>query len=305
MRIKLLSKIIKPGDKRLFDSAKKFEKKLLAANSRPFRTQVKEQSSPNPSPESGGDPYPRLETQHVSPQDLIVEAEWKAETTLQEATRKVEQLLSGTACETERLTREAGCEAERLVREARSEAEQALREARSEVDQIREKAREEGYSEGFTRAVEEGERKTDEQLRASFQALDSLVSQIKTQESEMKRRLTPVIANLATQMAQKIIGREIEKDSSMVLTQAEEAIGKILERDKLIIRVNPADEELMKPHKAPLMKMFDGIDKIDVIADRDVERGGCIVETNHIRVDAQPSSQLEAARKKLLSEAAK
>ena len=117
--------------------------------------------------------------------------------------------------------------------------------------------------------------------------------------------LTPRLASLATELAQKIIHREIEKDPSVVALQAEEAISRILEREKLIIRVNPGDEELMKDHKSALTKMFDGIDKIEVIGDPKVERGGCIVETHLIKVDAQPSSQLEAARKALLGGADK
>ena len=85
-------------------------------------------------------------------------------------------------------------------------------------------------------------------------------------------------------------------------SQAEEAITKLLERDKLVIRVNPADEDLMKEHKAALLRMFDGTEKIEVISDAGVERGGCIVETDLVKVDAQPCTQLQAARKALLAE---
>ncbi len=276
-----MSKIIKPVDRELFDSARRFEKKSLATAAKSPRARTKEEKAPvndsPPAPTAKENPKPEPQTHQpqihqVNPQDLIADAERKAGKILLEAERKAEQIV---------------------------------REAESKSQQVREQAHAEGRAEGCAQAAEEARRRTDEQLRASRQALDSLVSQIMTGESDLKRLVTPMIANLATELARKIIRREIEKDPSTVVAQAEEAISKILERDKLIIRVNPADEELMKAHKEPLTKMFDGIDKIEVIADPVIERGGCIVETNLIRVDAQPSSQLEAARKALLSEAAK
>jgi flagellar biosynthesis/type III secretory pathway protein FliH len=67
--------------------------------------------------------------------------------------------------------------------------------------------------------------------------------------------------------------------------------------------VNPSDEAVMKEHKEVLKKMFDGTEKIEVIGDSSIESGGCVVETDLIKVDARPSSQLEAAHRALLGEA--
>lgn len=249
-----MSKIIKPTDKELFGSAKKFEKKPFALSANPAKN-----SHPpgNPSSSHKSNPGPKRGAKRTNTSDLLAEAE-----------RQAEQIVS---------------------------------EAERSATRIREQAREQGRAEG----LEETAKKAEEQLQASSRLLDSLVAQLKAQESELMRLLSLRLASLATELAQKIIHREIEKDSSVVTTQAEEAVSKILEREKLIIRVNPADEAVMKQHKAQLMKMFDGIDKIEVIADKKIERGGCIVETSLIKVDAQPSSQLEAAHKTLLSEAEK
>ncbi len=186
-----------------------------------------------------------------------------------------------------------------LLAEARRQAEEIVGEAERRAEEIRERAREQGRTEGFESAT----KTTEKHLEASSQMLASFTDQMKARESELIQTLTPKLANLATDLARKIIHREIEGDSSVVTSQAEEAISKILEREKLIIRVNPSDEELMKYHKEALGRMFDGIDKIEVIGDANVERGGCIVETNLIKVDAQPGSQLEFARKTLMTEA--
>ncbi len=190
---------------------------------------------------------------------------------------------------------------EDIIVEAKAKAEAIMRETERQVARIRREAYEKGFAEG----LEEARRKNEENLQAASQTIRSLVAELKAREAELVRMLTPRLANLATELAGKIIHREIDKDSSIVISQAEEAINRILERDKLILRVNPADTDLMKKHKAALMDMFDGIDKIEVIADAKVERGGCVVETNLVRVDAQPGSQLAAASKTLLAETEK
>jgi flagellar biosynthesis/type III secretory pathway protein FliH len=123
---------------------------------------------------------------------------------------------------------------------------------------------------------------------------------MKERRAELVQSLAPGLAGLAAELAQKIIHREVNRDSSLAMKQAEQAIAKLLKREKLIIRVNSADEESMKEHKPALQRMFDGIDKIGIISDPEVERGGCIVETDLIKVDAQPGSQLRAASRTIL-----
>jgi flagellar biosynthesis/type III secretory pathway protein FliH len=249
-----LSRIIKPSDKQAFDSAKRFEKEPFAINAKPDDANS---AQGNPRRAKGYKPDRRLQLERPDTDDLLKEAERKAN--------------------------------------------QLVREAERKAARIREEALERGRAEG----LEEVRKKTEEQFKGSSLMLSAFIEQMKGQESDLMRLLTPRLANLAADLAQKIIHREIEKDSSIVASQAEEAIGKILEREKLIIRVNPADVDLMKKHKTVLLGMFDGIDKIEVVGDKKIERGGCIVETNLIRVDAQPGSQLEAARKTLLAETEK
>lgn len=249
-----MSRIIKPSNRKAFDSAKKFVKEPFAISQKPDENTL---TGSNPRRAKGHKPDSKRQVKQPDPQDLI--------------------------------------------REAQHEAERIVSEAGQQAVLIREEAREQGRVEG----IEEVRKETEEQFEESSRILNSLIEQIKAQESELMHVLTPRLANLAADLARKIIHKEIETDSSIVTSQAEEAINKILEREKLIIRVNPADVELMKGHKAVLLRMFDGTDKIEVIGDKKVERGGCIVETNLIRVDAQPKSQLEAARKTLLAETKK
>jgi len=306
-----LSKIIKPSNKKVFQSARRFEKKPLLLEVEPEET-THVPDAPSPIAKDDRDAKPRPKRAHSK--RLVKEAKLKAEHVVREAeheaglladeTRlKNEQTVRETESKTEQIALDAGLKAEQAIRETESQAEQiildaelkaeqAIEKAEKKADAIREEAREQGRSEGFEEAVQKGA----EDLQAASETLKSLVARMETREAELIQLLTPMLSNLSIEVARKIIHKEIADDSSIVTSQSEKAISRILEREKLLIRVHPSDEGVMKDHKAELKDMFDGIDKIEVIGDSGVERGGCIVETNLVRVDAQPKSQLEAAR---------
>jgi len=187
---------------------------------------------------------------------------------------------------------------EQLLEEAENRAQQITSEAEERAEDIFRQARERGRADG----VEEVRDKVERQRQASSQILASFVERMKEREAELIESLTPRLADLAAELAQKIIHREIGRDSSLVTAQAEQAITRILQREKIVIRVNRDDEKLMKEHKPTLLGMFDGVDKIEVIIDPEVERGGCVVETDLIKVDARPSAQLRTACRTILGE---
>jgi flagellar biosynthesis/type III secretory pathway protein FliH len=188
--------------------------------------------------------------------------------------------------------------ADRTTRDAERATRRMIREAEKRAAGIRERARNEGRAEG----LEEARKQVAEERARSGQLVSSLIEQLKARDAELIASLAPRLADLAVDIAQKIIHSKLAKDSSIAKSLAEDAIAKILDREKLIIRVNPADVELMKAHRETLLGMFDGTEKIEIVATPTVEIGGCIVETSLIRVDAQISSQLEAARRALQNE---
>jgi len=271
-----LSRLIKPDDKKVFQSATRFSTK-------PFRIKLASAEESDDAVES----VPAAKAQ-LSP---------TAEADLSVSVRSIEAIRE----ESELLIRETKERVKQIESEAKEEAERIVDEAGNRSDDIYRQARERGRADGKEEIRKEAERRH----QASASMLANFVGQMKDREKELAESLTPRLAELAAELAKKIIHREVGRDSSIVTRQAEHAIAKILERGKLLIRVNPSDEESMREHKPTLVQMFDGIDKIEVFPDTGVERGGCVVETDLIKVDAQPRAQLEAARKTILGESEK
>ena len=64
-------------------------------------------------------------------------------------------------------------------------------------------------------------------------------------------------------------------------------------RHRLVIEVNPEDLELVSGSAEGLAARLGGVQRLDVVAERRVERGGCIVRTEEGEIDARIGSQLE------------
>ena len=173
--------------------------------------------------------------------------------------------------------------AKEIVEQAERQAAQLLEKAKSERDATVGAAREQGRQEGLTQA-------TEVLLRAKQEAAQIVA------ESE------PQIVKLALVIAEKIIGRMLEEDSELVLSIAAQAIESVRQQRELILRVNPEDAQLLRNSRKKLMDMLGRTKDIAVREDPEVERGGCIIETENGTVDAQLRTQLAMLEQALLGE---
>ena len=79
------------------------------------------------------------------------------------------------------------------------------------------------------------------------------------------------------------------------------ALLRTTDRDHLVLEVNPADFELVRDAAAELAARMGGINRMEVLSERRVDRGGCVVRTEEGEIDARIGAQMERVRQ-LLSE---
>ena len=79
-----------------------------------------------------------------------------------------------------------------------------------------------------------------------------------------------------------------------------EALKKVKGRGEVTLRVNLDDVKLTTEHIDEFIKRVENIKGITVIEDSQVEKGGCIVETDFGAIDARISSQLTELENKVM-----
>jgi type III secretion protein L len=176
---------------------------------------------------------------------------------------------------------EARQSAQAIVEEANKEKERILAEAQREREEVLAKAREQGRQEGLAQA-------TEVLLRAKMQAGEMLASNEKD-----------VIA-LACKIAEKVIGRDIERQPELLIDMCATAIEQIRSARSMILRVHPKTAQVLRARKPELMELIGRAVDLAIREDQDVAPVGCIVQTEFGTVDAQLPTQFEMLQNVLL-----
>jgi flagellar assembly protein FliH len=184
-----------------------------------------------------------------------------------------------------------------LIDDAKQKAEQIINDAMIRAQQIEQEAYQKGLQVGV------------DMVHAEMAQAASLIGSIAEQALEEKWRIIRSyeenVVELAVQIAEKVVDEHIELKPEAVVGIAKRACTLTAEREHVRIRVNPGDVEIMKAHKEDLMAAIDGMQKIEVVMDRRIRSGGCILETASGNVDARIQSQfgqLEQALKEVTND---
>jgi|GEM_PF-1152968 len=182
-----------------------------------------------------------------------------------------------------------------LLEEAEKKADRYLMEARKKIPMIEKEAYEKGFFQGEQSGLEIGERK--------IKAIADNFSQIVAELGKIKRKIyqdnEKEIIDMAIKISEKIVHQEISLNNEVIVSVAKAAISQAVDRENLIIKINPADFETVLKYKPKIMDSMDGINVILLKKDEGILRGGCVVETDFGDIDAQIDHQQEEVKNTL------
>lgn len=163
---------------------------------------------------------------------------------------------------------------------------------------VREAGFQRGRSEGLAAAaMEVAQRLAD--LDARRQLLDGLVQQIAAPLERYDDETAAEMANLALVVGAQLARRELSIDPRQVLSIIQECIDSLPSAVRVVrIRLAPADASVLRESLHPDSQPCE----VQVVADARITRGGCIVEADASRIDAQFESRVAAAVATVLGE---
>jgi flagellar assembly protein FliH len=164
------------------------------------------------------------------------------------------------------------------------------------LDAMREQAFEEGFAAGVAQA--------QSQLEGPASALAAAAEQLQALRTDAAASVEADAVDLALRIAEQAVGAAIAADPELVVEAVRGALRRLVERDRVLILVNPDDLELVRDHVARLVGELGGIEHCEVQAERRVRPGGAIVRTSEGEVDATLETKLARAREVLEHELA-
>lgn len=185
---------------------------------------------------------------------------------------------------------------QRLLADAEKQKNATLEAARRDAETLRKAAQQEGYREG----KEAAQKEVTAQAQAQIQRLAEIVDSANEALEQMVRKNEKAIIGLALEIAGKIIKDRIPADENIVVRNAEAAITRAVQKERIKVRVNPKDLLTLRNFQEEFLVSFDAIREILIEEDNRVGPGGCVVETEAGNVEARIDRQLEEVKKTLM-----
>lgn len=188
----------------------------------------------------------------------------------------------------------------RMREEAQETARQLVVDAYVQAQTIEDESRERGYREGYEKGYVFGE--TDGRNSAMVQSeaerkvlhedIAGFVANVEAQRRQIWEGIEPQVMQLVFDLARHVIKQEVDTTRSVALAVVRNALRRAADSGSLRIRVNTADLEEVRGNREELIGLLENIRHVEIVEDRRVGPGGCIVETDRGNIDARIETQI-------------
>lgn len=149
-----------------------------------------------------------------------------------------------------------------------------------------------GFSVGYEAGYAEGLAAAEQSMALVLERMRSMIETTHESQSTFFRAAERQVVDLALQIAQKVVERELENLPDMAVNVIRAALEEMDGRTAVRVRVNPEDEAVLRRRWAQVVPSGLAPERIELQADERVQPGGGIIETTHGTVDAQLESKL-------------
>jgi flagellar biosynthesis/type III secretory pathway protein FliH len=155
----------------------------------------------------------------------------------------------------------------------------------------------ESYDRGFNDGKEAAKVAYDSEIAKYsewIKKIDLLAEELEYKFSKELNNFSEALVKTTLLAARKIIDKEISNDGNIIISQIRNALRNLDDGDDVLkITIHPDDYEILAKVKSSLVQEDSKLKKTKIIADKKIERGGCILHTIAGEIDSQISSQLD------------
>jgi flagellar assembly protein FliH len=176
------------------------------------------------------------------------------------------------------------------VREGQRIARAIVARATERARELQAAAHADGLSQGQATALE----REGGALRAASAALAAAAARLETARRDLDAQVAADLPALVIRVAGSVLGRELAMRPEVLADLVREALAAVLPASRICVRVHPGDLETIERHRAQLTAELGAAD-LRIEATDEVGPGGCVVDTEALRLGAGLPQRLERA----------
>lgn len=181
----------------------------------------------------------------------------------------------------------------RIIEEANLEAQRILETACQEREVIHLNSAEQGNAEGYASGLEEGLYKAE----AIIQQAAELKLQLDERNKTIYKDAEIEIIEMVLDISRKVIGEELTQSPDVLFSLIRKALDKCTFKEKLSIRVSEQDYDYVNDNKDRIVMLTEGINDLEILCDKALLKGSCIVETQAGEINSGITVQLNEIEK--------
>lgn len=171
--------------------------------------------------------------------------------------------------------------AAQILADAREAAREMLAQAKASIANERktviEAARKEGHAQGIAQA--------DTEMAGLIGTCEQIGLHLATERDNVLANNEREIVELALSIADRIVGAALEVSPELVVEACEGAMRKAFHRGTMTVLANPEDLELLRAAGPRMSERLGGVDHLEFVSERRLDRGSVIVRTNAGEID--------------------
>jgi flagellar assembly protein FliH len=179
-----------------------------------------------------------------------------------------------------------------VLQAAREEAAQIVAQAESQSAAIEQAARDRAKVDVRAELKEEA----DAQVAELREELAATIAEISGLKEEISAQAETQLVELALEIAKKVVGREVMFDREIAFTLVKVSLSRLQTHSAARIHLHPEDFAFVNAQRERLN--FHGA--LEIIEDRSISLGGCLIRTDTGDIDARIESQFEEIAHNLL-----
>lgn len=161
-------------------------------------------------------------------------------------------------------------------------------------------SRQQGYEDGFAQGRQEALADARSKLEAQVGYLQQLMQALATPFEELDEAVETALLSLAMQISSQVLRHELTVQPEQVLQIVREVVRSLpVASRQVALRLHPDDAALVNEHMAA--QVDENAWRIE--ADGALSRGGCVVTSEHSRIDATLETQLARIAESVLGTA--
>jgi len=201
-----------------------------------------------------------------------------------------------------------------IIDAAHAEAERILDTARVDAELLQEQVQRTAYNTGLNNGLRTAEARIEElsaarataiaesKIQSALPAIDHAAKQLRKQCDELAASWEESAVQVCLALAEQLLHRQVSLNPDSVREMIATPLRLAAGCDRIELRIHPDDCLVLGQRPEDFVSDLSGCRDVRLTKDATVERGECVITTNHGQIDARITTQLERIAAELISD---